>query len=194
MSNTKEALLTCYISLVPEYYRTDTSKCRQIKPGANWWPDATWGQWECFFFIIWMMKKANNWNAFGFFDDFISRRGYKDYKLILHTLGGFCDLFYLDSSFFFFFLFTVPLLFSAEYLSLSIHIHPQSVCDTAYKTSQPKHFTSGLCCASLVCGLIEVSRPKPRWQRLCLSHLSTGRLAEDQHRARLRGRHQDHVF
>ena len=53
-------------------------------------------------------------------DDFISQQGYEDYKLILHTLGGFRDLFYLYSSTFF----TVPPLFSAEYLSLSIHIHP----------------------------------------------------------------------
>lgn len=36
-----------------------------------------------------------------FLDNFISRQGYKDYKLILGILGGFCDLFYLDSSFFF---------------------------------------------------------------------------------------------
>lgn len=37
-----------------------------------------------------------------FLDNFISRQGYKDYKLILGILGGFCDLFYLDSSFFFY--------------------------------------------------------------------------------------------
>lgn len=36
-----------------------------------------------------------------FLDNFISRQGYKDYKLILGILGGFCDLFYLDSFFFF---------------------------------------------------------------------------------------------
>ena len=67
------------------------------------------------------MKKANNWNAFGFFDDFISRRGYKDYKLILHTLGGFCDLFYLDSSFFFFF-FLLFLFFSQLNICLYLFI------------------------------------------------------------------------
>lgn len=114
---------------------------------------------KMFFFYNLDEKRLIIGMRLAFLDNFISRQGYKDYKLILGILGGFCDLFYLDSSFFFF---TVPLLFSAEYLSLSIHIHPQSVCDTAYKTSQPKHFSSGLCCASLVCGLIEVSRPKPR--------------------------------
>lgn len=72
-----------------------------------------------------------------FLDDFLSvDKMVLDYKLLLFTLGHFHDLFCLCSS-----LFTFPLFF----LSSSIHIHLQSVCDTAYRTSQPKHFSIGLC-------------------------------------------------
>lgn len=51
-----------------------------------------------------------------------------------------CDLSWLHSSGLYFF----PL-FSLVFLSPSTHTRTQSVCDTAYRTSRPEHFSSVLC-------------------------------------------------
>lgn len=50
------------------------------------------------------------------------------YRLILLT-------FITSGAFLFYFIFFTLLLFSVEFLSPSIHIHPQSVCDTSYGIS-----------------------------------------------------------
>lgn len=85
-----------------------------------------------------------------------------DYKLLHLTLGLFHDLFCLCVS-----LFTFLLVFSAEFLSFSIHIHLQSFYDTAYMTSQLQHFSGRLIILPLHVVQVKVSWPKPWWQMLC---------------------------
>lgn len=116
----KEALLTCYISVVPEILQNRFLKVQANKTRGKLVARRCSGLVRMFVVYNLDEKKVIIGMCLFLLDDFISQQGYKDYKLILHTLGGFRDLFYLYSSTFF----TVPPLFSAEYLSLSIHIHP----------------------------------------------------------------------
>lgn len=85
-----------------------------------------------------------------------------DYKLLHLTLGLFHDLFLpLRRSF------HISTCFLCWISVFPIHIHLQSVYDTAYMTSQLQHFSGRLIALPLHVVQVKVSWPKPWWQMLC---------------------------